>query len=343
LQTITGTMLRDTYLKLLCIPLLGIFLPLVSGIITYELYSVPVLILSNLFFILTSFVIWRGCNLIHVTVRPMYSPLRRLTRRILSICFTCALYGSCIGCLSVLGWLQLSNETFDWSNVVRFVIICTVTVIIFTLVYEILFLAKEKEQDIRTVDLLDKERSQAELHALQSEMDPHFLFNALNTLNHLILNNPGQAHLYNNKLAQVYKYFLLNKNKELISLENELAFIDDYFYLLQLRYDQKLQLAVDLQNGLLSEIKIPPCSLQILLENAIKHNSFSDEDPLRIFITVNGQFIKVMNKMKPKPFIIDSTQIGLNNLSSRYKLLFNKDIIINPGKENFTVNLPIIR
>jgi LytS/YehU family sensor histidine kinase len=195
-------------------------------------------------------------------------------------------------------------------------------VIIFTLVYEILFLVKEKEQDIKTVDLLDRERSQARLHALQNEMDPHFLFNALNTLNQLIQNNPKQAHLYNNKLAQVYKYFLLNKNKELIPLDSELGFIDDYFFLLRLRSDKKLQLE---------------------LHNAIKHNAFSDEDPLRITMTVTGQFIKVAKKMKPKPYIIDSTQIGLNNLSSRYKLLFNKDIIINPGKENFTVNLPVIR
>jgi LytS/YehU family sensor histidine kinase len=174
-------------------------------------------------------------------------------------------------------------------------------------------------------------------------MDPHFLFNSLNTLNHLILNSPNQAHLYNNKLAQVYKYFLLNKNKRLISLDDELTFINDYFYLLQLRYENKLQMEIDLNPSTTSNIKIPPCSLQILLENAIKHNSFSEDEPLIVVISISGQYIKVVNKMKPKPYLADSTQIGLNNLNSRYKLLFNKDIIINPGKENFSVDLPIIR
>lgn len=328
---------------MLFIPLLGVFLPLVAGIITYDLYAFPLLLLINLYFIATSFLIWSGCNWIHLTLRPLYSPLQKLTRRILTICTASAIYGGCVGCLSALGWMQLSREVFDWSNIIRFIIVCTTAVLIFTLVYEILFLAKEREQDIKTVDLLDRERSQARLHALQNEMDPHFLFNALTTLNHLILHQPAQAHEFNNKLAQVYKYFLLNKSKDLIPLEQELDFIDDYFFLLQLRYDQKLQLEIRLQPGTRPDMKIPPCSLQILVENAIKHNAFTDEDPLRITITVNGQYIKVVNRMKPKPYIMDSTQVGLNNLSSRYKILFNKDIVIHPGREHFAVNLPVIR
>jgi LytS/YehU family sensor histidine kinase len=245
--------------------------------------------------------------------------------------------------MSVLGWMRLAGEAYDWAGFIRFILTCIMIIVTFTLLYEILYLNKEKEEDIKTVDLLDRERSQAELHALQNEMDPHFLFNSLNTLNHLIVNNPAQAQVYNNRLAQVYKYFLINKNKDLIPLEKELAFLDDYFFLLQLRHDNKLQLEIDIQQVSPQSVKIPPCSLQILLENAIKHNAFSEEEPLRILVTVNPQFIRVENKMKPKPYIIDSTQVGLNNLSSRYKLLLNKDIMINPGKENFTVNLPVIR
>ncbi|MBC7873372.1 MAG: histidine kinase [Ferruginibacter sp.] len=335
-------MIRDLYLRILLIPFLGVFLPLVAGIISYDRYPVTALILINLYFILTSFVIWTGCNWVHTAMRPLYLPRGHLLRRILPVCFACAVYGSCIGCLSALGWIQFSGEVFAWNNIISFILACLVTVVVFTLLYEILFLTKERERDKKMVNRMDRERSLATLYALQNEMDPHFLFNALNTLNHLIMNNPQQAHLYNNKLAQVYKYFLINKNKELISLENELDFIDDYFYLLQLRYDKKLLLEIQL-NPESGKVMIPPCSLQILLENAIKHNSFSDEDPLLIVIAVNGQYIRVANKMKPKPYLTDSTQIGLNNLSSRYRLLFNKDIIISPGDEHFTVNLPIIR
>ena len=88
---------------------------------------------------------------------------------------------------------------------------------------------------------------------------------------------------------------------------------------------------------------IPPCSLQLLVENAIKHNEFSMENPLHISIEMNGEHLKVTNNIRPKPYIIHSTQIELKNLSSRYKLLCNKDIIIEKSKERFTVKLPFIR
>ena len=103
-----------------------------------------------------------------------------------------------------------------------------------------------------------------------------------------------------------------------------------------------MQLEIQLGSASPELIQLPPCSLQILLENAIKHNSFSDEEPLLVVITVKDQYIHVENKMKPKPYLMDSTQIGLNNLNSRYKLLFNRDIIIHPGKDSFLVKLPVI-
>ena len=336
-------MTRDIYLRILFIPVLGVFLPFISGIITYELYAWPVLMGANLYFIGTSFIIWIGCKWIHSHVRPLFPPLSRLFTQLVTVCFACTLYGASIGCISTLGWMKWSNETFSWNDVIRFVLICVVAVVVFTLVYEILFLNKEREEDTKMVDQLDKERSQAELIALRNEMDPHFIFNSLNTLNHLIMNNPMQAHLYNNKLAQVYKYFLITKNRELISLKNELEFIDDYFYLLKLRHTDKLQLETRLNSESDESILIPPCSLQVLIENAIKHNEFTQDDPLQIIIAMNGQHLKVINKIKPKPYIMSSTHIGLKNLSSRYKLICNKDIIVEPGKEVFSVKLPIIR
>jgi LytS/YehU family sensor histidine kinase len=239
--------------------------------------------------------------------------------------------------------MQFSTELFSWTYVARFVLACSTAVILLTLLYEILFLTKEREQDTRTVTLLDRERWQAELHALRNEMDPHFLFNSLTALNHLILHNPSQAHVFNIRLAQVYKYFLVNKDKELIPLTQELDFIDDYFFLLQIRHGNKLHLDIQLDIDRPGHVQIPPCSLQVLVENAIKHNAFSEEEPLHIVIRVSGQYIKVVNRIRPKPYIIDSTHVGLHNLSSRYKLLFNRDIVVNPGKEEFIVNLPVIK
>src|SRR5436190_36831 len=335
-------MIKDALLKVIFVPLLGIGLPIISGIVTYKLYSVPELVAANFFFILTSFAIWAGCNWIHVSLRPLYSPVSKLYLKIATVCFVSALYGGSIGGLSTFIWIKMSRETFNWNGISKFIAVCVAAVILFTLLYEILFLSKEREIDNKIVDQLDKERSQAELQALTNEMDPHFIFNSLNTLNHLIVNRPQQAHLFNNKLAQVYKYFLINKTRELISLKDEMEFIDDYFFLLQIRHDGKLHLHVDL-NEENNKAMIPPCALQVLIENAIKHNEFTEDNPLHIKISMNGHYIRVSNNAKPKPYAINSTGIGLKNLSSRYRIISKKNIEIEKGRDNFTVKLPLIR
>ena len=334
-------MIKDALLKIIFIPLLGIGLPVIAGIISYEKYSVIELIIANLFFIFTSFIIWGGCNWIHIKLRPLYAPLSKIFTRMATVCFVSALYGACTGGLSSLIWFGISKEKFNWTALNKFIAVCVASVIIFTLVYEILFLSKEREIDTKIVDQLDRERSQAELQALTNEMDPHFIFNSLNTLNHLIVSKPQQAYLFNNKLAQVYKYFLINKTRELISLKDEMEFIDNYFYLLQIRHDNKLNLEVEL-NEEASKAMIPPCAVQVLIENAIKHNEFTEESPLLIKISVNGQYIRVSNNAKPKPYAVSSTGIGLKNLSSRYKIITGKNIQIEKGRENFTVKLPLI-
>ena len=334
-------MIKDLLLKIIFIPTLGVGLPLISSLINYKNYSPLELLAANVFFILTSFSIWKGCNWIHIKLRPLYRPISNPFNKIGAVCLVSALYGACTGGLSSFVWLKISREPFSWMSVYRFLAACVAAVIIFTLIYEILFLSKERELDTKIVDQLDKELSQVELQVLTNEMDPHFIFNSLNTLNHLILNQPKQAHLFNNKLAQVYKYFLINKNKDLIPLKDELEFIEDYFYLLQIRHENKLDLQTSLDDKS-RQVMIPPCSLQILIENAIKHNEFSETNPLHIKVYVNDHYLQVSNNIKPKLYAVNSTGIGLKNLSSRYKILFKKDITISTSHENFIVKLPLI-
>jgi LytS/YehU family sensor histidine kinase len=336
-------MIRDIYLRAFFIPLLGIILPLIAGLISYSRYSLAGIIGANLYFIFTSACIWGGCNWIHRKLRTAYGISGNPFSKIASLFLIEGIYGTCTAAILSMIWIRISKEPFGWDAALKFSLLSTLAVIIFSLIYEVLFLSKERVLDTKIVVQLDRERSQAELQALQNEMDPHFIFNSLNTLNHLILHDPEKAHLYNNKLAQVYKYFLINKNRELISLKSELEFIDDYFFLLQLRHDNKLQFENKLNSDPDGAIMIPPCSLQILIENAIKHNEFSNENPLLITIEMNGKYLKVINNMRPKPYKINSTNIGLKNLSSRYKLLCNKDIVIESSKEIFTVKLPMIR
>ena len=200
-----------------------------------------------------------------------------------------------------IAWYKISKETFSWTPLFRCVAFSSLAVLLFTLLYEILFLSTQRVLYTKIVDQLDWERSKAEMSVLKNELEPHFIFNSLNTLSYLILNDPETAHQFNSKLASVYKYFLINKDRELITLQGELEFIENYFFVLQVRHDNKLHLSTDLSNYHEGTLMILPCALQILVENAIKHNEFSDADPLYIKVVLNGEYIQIKNNKKPKP------------------------------------------
>ena len=335
-------MVRDFPLRLLFIPLLGLLIPFASGIITYEKYSTLQIVISSGYFLLTSFIIWGGCNWIHMRLRPLFRKSPNPFLKIVFISIVSALYGAAAGGTMTMVWFRISYNAFSWDKFFAFIAFVTMAVLVFTLVYEILFLSKERELDTKIVEELDRERVQAELHILHNELDPHFIFNSLNTLNHLILTNPEAAHVFNSKLAQVYKYVLINKNKDLVSLFSELEFIESYLALLQVRHDNKLSFEYDARETMTRKVMMPPCALQTVVENAIKHNEFSAENPLKIKLTLNGEYLKVSNNKRPKPYLADSTKIGLRNLSSRYKLLCNKNIVIENDGSNFLVKLPLI-
>ncbi len=335
-------MIRDQYLRIIFIPLLGLLIPLTTGFISYGNYGIIETIAAHLYFILISYCIWIGCNWIHARFRTLYKVSANPFLKITSLCFVTALFGTCIGTSLVLVWMKISGETFTWDQLYLFLLFTALAVIIFTLIYEVLYLSKERQIDDKVVTQLDAERSRAEMTALKNELDPHFIFNSLTTLSYLIVHDQKKAHMFNERLARVFKYFLINKDRELISLENELEFIDSYFFLLQIRHDEKLQLNTQLESEQGRRIMILPCALQILVENAIKHNEFSEKDPLNISIALNGQYLKVINNVKPKPYLVNSTKIGLRNLSSRYRLVCKRDIIVENTNRQFVVKLPLI-
>lgn len=334
-------MIRDRYLRALFIPALGIFIPIISGIITYGKYGILQLIGTNLYFIFSSFLIWTGSNWVHVKLRSIYKPGANPFIKITSISLISILCGVSIGGFMAMLWFKFSNEIFNWTNLFKFLVVCALAIIVFTLIYEIIFLSKERELDSKIVKQLDHELTQAEMAVLKNELDPHFMFNSLTTLSYLIQNDPETAHAFNNKLSSVYKYFLLNKERDLITLDDELEFIENYFFLLKIRHDNKLEMETQLKEAD-GKVMVLPCALQILVENAVKHNEFTPNNPLKIMINRNEKYLKVSNNSKPKPYKVSSTGIGLKNLSSRYKLICNKDIVVEKSIDRFTVKLPLI-
>ena len=162
----------------------------------------------------------------------------------------------------------------------------------------------------------------------------------MNTLSELVYEDPKKADHYIQKLAAVYRYILDHEENDLISLEEELAFVKQYFQLQQERAGNKVQLDVDIQNP--EKYRVIPVSLQLLVENALKHNAMSADCPLKIHIGNENGYVTVSNRLQKKNIIDHATGTGLTNLKERVRLITGKDVIIHQENNTFAVSLPVL-
>lgn len=336
-------MIHDRLLRLIFIPLLGILLPYISNVYTPSKYTLRENIIANLYFIFISYLVWNGSNWIHIKVRPLLKDSQTPVIRIFEIAILSAAYSVSIALLLTALWHAVSLDKFNWDFTLQFALGVILTVVIFTFVYEILFLAKERELDNRVVTELDKERIFAETHILRNELDPHFLTNSLSTLSYLVRTNTEQATSFIEKLGQVYTYFLKNKKNDWVSLYEETTFLNDYLYLINIRYGNKVQINIKYAAEVSKDWHVLPTALQTIVENAIKHNKFSEYDPLHINMTIKYNFVIITNEFRPKNINEVSTGIGLPNLNTRYKLLSNRQIKVIKTEKEFSVYLPLIK
>ena len=189
---------------------------------------------------------------------------------------------------------------------------------------------------------MEKEKKESELMALKSQIDPHFLFNNLNTLDSLIEFNPKSAKVYLKKLAELYRYLIWSKDQEVVLLEEELDFARNYLYLISCRFGDAYRIVFDDQTERKDHLYVPPGALQALLENIVKHNQASSAQPIEITISISEEKVIVSNNIRAKASPGKSTGIGLTNLKARYKLLTDQDIVIHANRL-FTVELPTIK
>jgi len=190
------------------------------------------------------------------------------------------------------------------------------------------------------VKVIKEEKSNAELVALKGQISPHFLFNTLNSLNAVIRTEEKEHGIeFVEKLAEVYRYILDSRKHDLITVEKEVDFINSYTYLLNKRFGDKLIINIELTQANI-KATIPPMSIQLLLENAVQHNSITASTPLTIKVSEESGYICVENNLQPKAQT-ESFGIGLPNLSKRYQLLLQKEIQIVQTEDKFSVKLPI--
>lgn len=207
--------------------------------------------------------------------------------------------------------------------------------------YESLYYFRKWRQMFRETEQLKKANLQSQFDSLKNQVNPHFLFNSLNTLSSLIEENPREAIRFVDHLSKVYRYLLQNNEKELIPLREELDFLQTYFFLLKVRFGEGISMTNEIPAAY-NDYLIPPLTLQILVENAVKHNVVSPARPLHIQLLMKDNALCVVNNRQVKTIPVPSNGMGLTNIAAKYKLLNQPEMIIMPEEKQFSVQIPLI-
>lgn len=238
----------------------------------------------------------------------------------------------------------INNQSFEafiknqkFSNYI-FILIITFVVSLF---FHAIFLYRKLQENRVKEQKIIAGNASAQFETLKNQIDPHFLFNSLNVLSSLIEEHPENAQRFTTSLSKIYRYVLDQKDKELVPLKEELNFAKTYMKLLSMRFENSL--TYSLPDTLIDEdAKVVPLSLQLLLENTIKHNIVSDIQPLHITISVEGDYLVISNNLQKKEVLQSGSGVGLKNIVNRYAILTAKPVLVESDDINYLVKIPIL-
>jgi len=234
------------------------------------------------------------------------------------------------------------NYSFNEKGFIWAYVSMAIINIFITLLIEGIYRYNNWRENLKETETIKKAFTQSQLLGLKSQVNPHFLFNSLNTLSSLISEDEEQAEEFLNEMSKVYRYMLRGDDEQLVPLQTELKFITSYIYLLEKRFGQSLQVKINVQEEDKQKL-IPPLSLQVLIENAFNQNVMSKADPLLIDICSNGREILVCNTRKPKMISNDmDIESGLDNLVTKYRLLNDATVTIRDEEKQRSILLPLI-
>jgi len=340
---------RDIPVMLAIAPVIAFLVPIIffGSRFNHEPYYAWNMYLVTLIY---TFTLWLGNRYIMIWARNKYPSFSDTKKRLVvqsSIMlgftlFTCNFLGY-IDYLIEGVWLKVdcysklstADKIINSNNAAIF---CSVIIIA---IYETRYFMSELKESVEETENLKRENLKAQLDALRTQVNPHFLFNNLNTLVSLIPEDPEQAVDFVQQLSKLYRHILEVKDEKSISLIDELEVLKAYAFLLKTRFGNNLEVKIDVPAEKLHK-KIVPLSLQLLMENAIKHNIVSSDKPLQIHIFAENGSLVVNNNLQMKKQITESTSIGLDNIRNRYKLLGDKTVKVTETETNFTVSIPLI-
>jgi hypothetical protein len=333
--------LNDGGIRLLCIPLFGVAIPLASGLFGPIGPDSAAFWLGFLWFIAVAAAIWHGNRFFYLRQRQSNDWFQHPARRIVHMLAAIVFYTVPCSVAMLRAWYWFQALPSDWTAIRSATLISVICVVFITHVYETVYLIRQRESDMVNFEKLERAKVQAELEALKNQLDPHFMFNSLNALSWLIENDPPRAVAFNDNLADVYRYILHNKDRALVSLAEELDFLRRYYSLLKLRFEDAITIDLPEPQPSFEDLFLPPISLQILLENAVKHNEFSREKPLQARLFLERGAVGMENEIRLRRHARPTSRLGLENLNERCRLILGRDIEIARDPVRFCVRLPL--
>jgi len=322
----------------------GLLVPRLTDLLGKFTWREPEYWQGTAWFLAAAALLWEGNRALLLRLRTALDAYPRLVLRLVLITGACVAYTVPVTIGAVAAWQQVIGAPYAAANWATVSLVTTNTVIAAVLVvqaHEMLLLQQEREQVQLRLARLERARLVAELQATQDQLAPHFLFNCLNTLASLIAEDPRAAAAFNQHLADVSRYLLARRHRDLVPLADELAFLHAYAALMELRFPRSLQVRLVGFDAIARRL-LPPAALQTLVENALKHNRFDAAEPLVITIRREAESIAVAHPYRPKAVPAPSSGTGLTNLRERVHLLTGRPVEVTRAEGQFQVRLPLV-
>lgn len=330
-------------MRLIGIPFFGIAIPNITGLFGNLSWTDASYWLGYLYFIGLAAAIWQGNRYLLFRTRKRFTWFDKPIEKLVLLFMNNIFYTTPLTIAWLCMWYNLAGfEGIKWDVILIVALVNVICVLFVTHVYETVFMVKEQQNEQVKNSELQRAKAEAELAALKNQIDPHFMFNSLNTLTHLIKVNGTKALEFTENLAEVYRYILSQKDQTLVLLDDELDFTHKYTDLLHLRFGNALIIKKQFNGTAGKDFLIPPTSVFVAFENAVKHNEISEKTPMQIDVDIRNGYLTITNSIRERKTRAHSSRIGLKNLDERFKLVTGKGITTDKQDNKFVVHLPLI-
>jgi len=335
---------HDFWPRVVASPILGALVVNLSGLIDHSRHSRVQLVASYAWFALVAFAVWEGNRRLYFRLPRREDWLLRPWSRLGVLLALISLYTIPAALVLLWMWRVVTGDPGTREYALTTAIFAVVAfVVAITHVYETVFLLREWESDRMRSARVEQARLQTELESLGREVDPHFLFNNLNALAHLVDQRSDAASGFIRTLSASYRYVLECRGRTLVPLAEELAALERHRTLADIRYGGGVKLVVDVHRADAQQLCLPPVSLSELFQNALKHNTVGPDLHLNIHVRVEDSTLLFVNEVRPGPKPARSTAIGLVNLRERFRIATGQPAEWIAEKERFVVRLPLVR